>query len=231
MAAIAKLAGSFDKVLASCKSIGAQYQPNVPQLSVAALSRLQERAQQMLGAATVARSTYRLAVSDRKQSFDGLTKLAVRITRVMSIHASENEPYLEDARQIKNMLYPVRRRSSLPVSGEDEQNAVVRKSGRTSYDQQLETFRNLVELVARSGCYDPVEPDMTIGALLQKLAELRRLCTQVHTAKVAYKKACVERDQVFLGKGGVLHVTRAIKRYISGAFGNDSDTLKMLIAA
>src|SRR5688500_16336580 len=46
MKSIVKTAGSFDKVLASCRTIGERYQPKATSLSITAMSELQERSQQ-----------------------------------------------------------------------------------------------------------------------------------------------------------------------------------------
>src|SRR5688500_12624159 len=111
MATIAKTAGSFDKVLATCKTIGASYQPNVPELAPAALSQLQERAQQSLRAATEARIAYRMAVNNRRDSFEGIPKLAVRIVRMMSAFTRGENSHMEDAKIIKNKLHPPKKSS------------------------------------------------------------------------------------------------------------------------
>ncbi|HYG02911.1 MAG TPA: hypothetical protein VD927_10735 [Chryseosolibacter sp.] len=223
MATIAKTVGSFDKVLASCTTIGAQYQPNVAELSHAALSQLQVRAQQSLGAVTATRIAYRMAVNDRSDSFAGISKLASRVVNMMSVYARESASHLEDADRIKKMLYSPRRSQTSALNSEGVTGATKRSSGRLSYDQRIETFSNLVKLAEKLPNYLPVEPEMTLKGLKQKLAELRAKSDAVIRAKAAFKKAMLARNQVLFGKDGIIEITKAVKHYIVAAFGHGSD--------
>jgi len=226
MATIAKTVGSFDKVLASCKTIGAQYQPNVAELSLTALSQLHDRAQQSLGAVTATRIAYLMAVNDRKKSFEGISKLAVRVVRMMTVYSRGNSTHLEDAVRIKrNLSSPDKRPKSAKVAATStgEPAQATRASGRLSYDQQMDTFSNLVELAAKTGTYYPVVPDLTLQSLQQKLADLRNRSHAVNEARAAFKKARLERDQLISGKDGIREITKAVKGYILGTFGTISD--------
>jgi hypothetical protein len=224
MATIAKTVGSFDKVLATCKTIGAQYQPNVPELSHAALSQLLDRAQQMLGAATEARIAYRIAVNNRKDSFKGITKLAVRVVRMMSASVRGENTHLEDARLIKNKFYPPKKSQKSEEQAQLKEGTAqaTRSSGRLSYEQQMETLSNLIELAGKIGSYNPVEPDLTLEGLKQKLADMRAKSQAVAESRAVFTKVMLERDEVIHGKDGIREITRAVKDYIQAAFGSIS---------
>lgn len=222
MASIAKTVGSFDKVLATCKSIGASYQPKAPGLTPTALSQLLERAQQSLRAATETRIAYRMAVNDRKESFKGLRKLAVRVVRMMAAFTKGDDPHYEDAVLIKNKFNAVRRKKSAEQTQPGEVAQATRSSGRLSYDQQMETFSNLVQLVSQIGSYDVAEPDLTLEALQQKLDELHATSDAVIKANTAFIKARLERNEVIFGKEGILATRKAVKDYILSAFGRES---------
>jgi hypothetical protein len=226
MATIAKTVGSFDKVLASCKTIGAQYQPNVPELSHAALGQLFERAQQSLQAATVARIAYQMAVNNRTESFEGITKLAARIVRMMAACSRNDKAHLEDAVRIKNKFYlSGKRQKSSKVKTESTEVpvSITRSSGRLSFDQQMETFSNLVQLTSKMSNYNPVEADLTVPALQQKLADLHTRSQQVTETYATFRKARLERDQLLYGKDGIQAITKVVRDYIRGAFGTISD--------
>jgi hypothetical protein len=221
MATIAKTVGSFDKVLATCKTIGALYQPNVPELSHAALSQLSERAQQSLRAATEARIAYRMAVNNRQDSFEGISKLAARVVLMMSAFTRGENSHMEDARLIKNKLYSRKKsqKSEEQTQSKDGTALATRSSGRFSFDQQMETLSNLIELAGKSGNYNPAEADLTLDGLKQKLAELHTVSQAVAETRAIYKKASLERDRVVFGKDGIHEMTRAVKDYIQAAFG------------
>lgn len=221
MATIAKTVGSFDKVLASCKTIGAQYQPNATELSPIALSQLAERAQQSLRAVTVSRIAYRMAVNNRKDSFAGVSKLAVRIVRMMAASSRGESSHLEDAVLIKNKFYtPKKSKKSVKEAKLREAPALAtRSSARWSFDQQMETFSNLVELAEKIGNYNPNEAELALEGLKQKLADLHKRTHEVALAHAAFKKGRHQRDEVLYGKDGIHEITKAVKDYIHGAFG------------
>ena len=226
MATIAKTVGSFDKVLASCKTIGAQYQPNVAELSPAALSQLHDRAQQSLEAVTATRIAYRMAVNNRMESFEGIPKLAVRIVRMMAVCSRGDRTHLQDAAIIKNKLYRSAKRQKsdkVETTSTEETALATRASGNRSFDQQMETFSNLVELAEKMGTYNPLEADLTLTALHQKVADLHARSKEVTEARAAFKKARLERDQLIYGNNGIREITRSVRDYIHGAFGFTSD--------
>jgi hypothetical protein len=224
MATIAKTVGSFDKVLATCKTIGARYQPSVPELTYVALSQLSERAQQSLRAATEARIAYRMAVNNRKDGFKGMSKLAARIVRMMSACARGENSHVEDARRIKNRLSsPKKSQKSEEKTQSKEGTALAtRSSGRLSYDQQMETLSNLIQLAEKLGNYHPVEADLTLKGLKQKLADLHAKSQAVAETRAVFKKAMLERDQAIYGKDGIRDITTAVRNYIFSAFGSIS---------
>jgi hypothetical protein len=231
MASIAKTVGSFDKVLASCKSIGARYQPQTPELTNIALSQLYERAQQSLRAVTATRIAYRMAVNDRKDSFAGISKLAARIVRMMS--ASRGNPsHIADAVLIKNKFYqPKKSQKFEELTQSVAGHAPARRSsGRLSFDQQTETFRDLVRIAHDIGTYNPVEAELTLDALDEKLADLQSRSLQVNRAQVAFNNARIDRDQVIFGPDGMQNITKAVKDYILGAFGKISIESDMIIS-
>src|SRR5687768_6991814 len=110
MKSIVKTAGSFDKVLASCRTIGERYQPKATSLSITAMSELQERSQQTAQAIIVTRSAYRLAVKNRRESFAGIPTLSVRIVRILAASGVAKED-LKDAISLKNILMSANKKS------------------------------------------------------------------------------------------------------------------------
>src|SRR5687767_12461141 len=126
MKSIVKTAGSFDKVLASCKSIGERYQPNTAELSITAMSDLFERSQQTTQAVTVTRSVYHLAIVARRESFAGIPKLAVRVVRMLS--SSGGSPEHDVAISLKDQMQKsVRKKKSVITAKPEEGSAPARR--------------------------------------------------------------------------------------------------------
>jgi hypothetical protein len=222
MSSYVSTAGSFDKVLSSCKSLGSRYQPNREALMPTALSALSARAQESLKAVTVARTAYRLAVNQRKESFAGISKLAVRIVRMVAASEGSAE-HIADAVAIKNKLYPPKTsRKSDPSA---QPGAVAPRKATNSklyFDGKMETFESLIQIIEDIGSYNPNEADLKVKALKTKLADLRAKSQAVDQAFINFSNTRIERDNLFFGKAGIIAVARAVKNYIRGAFGATS---------
>lgn len=215
-----KTAGSFDQVLASCKSIGERYQPQAPTLSITALSMLSERSNEKVKAVIDATSAYSLAVNNRREAFADLQKLSVRIVRMLSA-VTKSKEHLRDAINLKTILQgkTIAPRDQVLEGGED---VATRGPSRNHYVKKMVTFERLVKLVEDIGSYKPNEQHLTIEALREKLADLKSRSQEVAEKKIVLMKAVSERDEVMFGEAGVVATVKAVKDYIRGAFGSTS---------
>jgi hypothetical protein len=223
MKSIVKTAGSFDKVLTSCKSIGERYQPSTPSLSITALSEMSDRSQQTKQAVILTRAAYRMAVFNRRESFAGISKLSVRIVNMLAA-SGVTEQVLEGANSLKTQLQLAKRKSKSSPQVTTEGGAVParRAANRKHFEMRTETFTNLVRIVEQVATYAPNECDLKLNALLHKVDELRGKSRAVEIAADAFNKARQERQQLVLGPQGLDETTQAVKRYIRAAFGAES---------
>jgi hypothetical protein len=229
MKTIIKTAGSFDKVLASCKNIGERYQPKSTALGITALSELLERSQQTSQAVTITRSAYRLAVNNRRESFAALPTLSVRVVRMLSTSESSREN-LKDAIALKNML---QRRGRQKVTEENATTADTtvparRAASRRHYDMQAQTFKNFIIYLEALGTYDANEPELTIDGLKAKLADMQSKSHAVNTAAIAFDNARREHAELFRGVNGVASTIQGVKNYVRAAFGTNSPEFEQL---
>lgn len=224
MKSIIKTAGTFDQVLASCKSIGERYQPQAPTLSITALSVLSQRSNEKLKAVIDATSAYSLAVNNRRDAFADLDKLSVRVVRILA-SVTKSKEHMRDASNLKNILMgkTITAKAAPPVNS--EAIAEGRAPSRNHYLKRMVTFEKLVKIVEDIGNYEPNERHLTLRALKGKLADLKAKSAAVADAKVALMKATSERDEVIFGEGGVVQTVKAVKDYIRGAFGSSSAEL------
>jgi hypothetical protein len=218
MKSIVKTAGSFDKVLASCKTIGGRYQPVEPSLSITAMSELFERSQQSSQAVIVTRSAYRLAMIDRRELFAGIPSLAVRVVRILSTCEPSKET-LQAAINLKNILTSGSKKVNVDVKASEGNAPAVRGANRKHFYMQAETFANLVKIVEDTGSYNANEPELTIAALKAKVAELQSSTHAVNIAAIAFDHARRERLNLFYGAKGVTATIQGVKNYVRGAFG------------
>ena len=230
MKSIVKTAGSFDKVLASCKSIGEHYQPKAPSLSITALSELSDRSQQAKQAVISTRADYRMAVNSRQLCFAGIPKLSVRVVNMLAASEGVTEQDLADANSLKDQLNKLtrKRKSSTEVTTEGNSVPAKRAARRKHFEMKAETLASLVEIVQRVSTYDPYENDLKLDALMRKVDELTSKSRAVEIAAVAYGKASKERKELVFGPQGVDETVNSVKRYVRAAFGVNSTEARQL---
>ena len=212
-----RTAGSFDKVLASCKQIGERYQPKARELSIAAMSGLFERSQQTMKAVITKQAAHRIATFNRRESFDELPGLAVRIARMLST-LSIPEDKLAAIVSLKNQLRASRRKKrEMP----NEEPVAEQKRGASirHFDAQIRIFEKMVQVLKAIGGYDPNEADLKLSTLQSKVADLQSKCQAVVEAEAALDDARTKRDQVFHGPKGMTRTMRAAKDYVRSVFG------------
>jgi hypothetical protein len=218
-----KTAGSFDKVLESCKSIGERYQPKTQSLSITALSEMSDRSQQTKQAVISTRAAYRLAVNSRQESFAGIPTLSVRVVDMLASSGASQQD-LADANSLKTQLHRSTRKSKSSPKVKTESGSVPAKraAARKHFEMRTETFASLVRIIERIETYGPNENDLKLCALTRKLDELTGKSREVEIAEIAFNKARKERQQLVFGPQGVNYTLQAVKRYVRGAFGGNS---------
>jgi len=152
MLSIVKTAGSFDKVLASCNTLGARYQPATASLSITALSELSERANQSMEAVKQARTAYTLAQNERRKHLSDLPRIATRVVRMLASAGIPPE-LLEDAKALKDKLTSNGPAKGKQLPGATDVTSVKRGPVRKHMLAQIANFSQFVDLVASINAY------------------------------------------------------------------------------
>lgn len=218
---------SYSRLVGVCNSIGARYKPGQDAIKPTALSSLLEQAQQSVKAVTVAHQAYSSMVSQRAESFEGISKLATRIFHAMaSWNASEK--LLEDATQLREKLAytPPKRRKSSKGANESEEKQVGNPAAQLNFEALANNFQRLVECVKNVSNYAPNEEDLTIEGLENFSNRLFFLNEEVIRKQEALSTARMKRDELLFGPEGIYGIAKTVKHYVRTAFKHTSREFK-----
>jgi len=92
-----------------------------------------------------------------------------------------------------------------------------------SYDNLVDHFNSLIELVASHTEYNPNEPALTISGLQNHLSQLKTANNNTVEANVAWSNGRINRDTVLYAEHtGLIDTALNVKSYIKSVFGTTS---------
>jgi hypothetical protein len=218
---------SYSRLVRVCNSIGARYNPGQDALKPTALSSLLEQAQQSVKAVTVAHQAHASVVSQRAESFEGISKLATRIFNAMASWKA-SEKTLEDAMQIRQTF-----RYHPPKGKPDKEGAGAEKRAgnravQLNFEAMANNFQKLVECVKTVSNYAPNEQDLKVESLEAFSQKLFSLNEEVVRKYEALASTRLNRDELLFGTDGIHGVAQAVKQYALAAFKRESREFKRL---
>ncbi len=102
-------------------------------------------------------------------------------------------------------------------------------ASQQSYDQLIEHFNNLIELLKTEPTYTPNETELKIVTLTAQLAALKAANTTVSTAYTAVSNSRIARDKtLYKDKTGLYDITGDVKNYVKSLFGATSPEFKQI---
>lgn len=219
----AKNAANFGLLINTVEGYGAKYNPTVPELAIAKLKTLKGNLVTTIYDVATADSPYKAAVNKRQVAFDGMSKLATRVSNALAVVGSAR-----DCKDAKNLISKIR--GSGKVKIEDPAQAAKGKStSQMSYDNRIANFKALVILLGGIPAYKPNEADLKVAALNTYLDTLPGLGDAVNKAAVALSKARTGRDALLYGKGtGAVDLGLKAKKYVKSVFGATSPEFKRI---
>lgn len=217
-----KQVAALDKVSQICNAYGASYNPSNEAIMPTALVSLLEQAREKTKAVNVARAAYILAVTARAEGFEGIPKLAVRVTHLLDA-AGLSKEQLEDVKMLKRRFFYPNRKKVAITKGDDGTNPPAVKT-TSSYglgrDSILDKFEMLIELLQSIPAYKPKDTEFQVAQLKARLSELQAINFAAIQARSNLTTARIERNEVL---AVVAETTRLAKAYIRGKFGMFSE--------
>ncbi len=166
----AKNAANFEDLISFCKGYGAPYNPSKDALKVANLTDQLNNAKKALQDAIVAQTAFNNATNKRMNAFKPLKSLATKIVNALDSTDALPET-VKNARTINRKIQGQRAtpKSETKPAEDDSPTTAADKTISTSqqsYDNLIEHFAKLIELLSSDSNYNPNETDLTVSANL-----------------------------------------------------------------
>lgn len=217
----AKNVSTFEVEISYCTGQGIKYNPAKSSLKLLALNTLLTNAKTALADVNAVLPLWTNAVNARDIVFAPLGKLVTRV--IAALDASDvDDLIVADAKTIARKLQGRRatpKKKDNPETPEDESLESISAS-QMSFDNRIENFDKLIQLLTAQPKYTPNETDLTVAALVAYLAILRQKNSDVINAFTPLSNARIARDRVlYAPKTGLFDIAFEVKKYVKSVFG------------
>jgi hypothetical protein len=223
----AKNVANFETLISFCTGYGATYNPSRDALKVANLQTLLTTAKAAIADCKTKETTFDNATDARKESFATLKALGTRIVNALSV-SGVADSVVEGARTINRKLQGQRANGSAPAepvatggtaSTPTTPAPATASSSQQSYDNLVEHFNGLIELVGSHAEYNPNETELKVATLQTYLAELRTANKNVTDANTAWSNSRISRDNtLYADTTGLVDIALDVKAYVKSVF-------------
>ncbi|MBK7870427.1 MAG: hypothetical protein IPJ74_06955 [Saprospiraceae bacterium] len=235
---------NFEDLKARLIALGGRYNPSRPELQINQLEQLHQEAQMVFDRLTTASTFYDAATNARADLFEKLGPMATSIVNTF-IASGVSAKTVEDAKGFQRKIQGTRLKgkdtdanidsteanAEEPATNGTENGETTedksRSSARLSYDLKIDHFAKLASLAQNELLYQPYEPELQVGALLDFLQQLRTASTNKTYADTEIEAARSERKRVFYHPENGL-VARALqaKAYVKAVLGTKNEDFK-----
>jgi hypothetical protein len=220
--------GHFRQLIDVCTTFGGQYNPQTPALQLTSLEAKHTAVQAAINNVDTLLPTYVAAESDRSTTFARVLPLATRVQAtaiVLNLPAGIVTHIKETVRKIRGeRAKKLKPEDLIDANGEPIRHSSV---SQTSFNEQVEHFNQLIDLVASQQAYAPVETDLTVASLTSLLDQMRLTNDVVMSAITPLSAARQERDKaLFAPQTGMVDTALAVKEYVKAVFGASSPQYK-----
>lgn len=229
----AKNVANFDELISFVTGYRETYNPSKATIKLDALKALSDHAKNSINAVSSMEPAYKSAVAAREVVFIPLSKLTTRIMN--SIKATDTTVQVdENARTLVRKIQGVR---ATAKKTEDEKKALAEKgkevveisTSQMSYDNRLDNFFKLIQLLSSVPEYSPNEKELKIEHLNTILDDLKAKNAAVVESYIPLSNARIRRnDLLYKENSGLYDVALDVKNYIKSVFGATSPQYKQV---
>ena len=228
----AKNVANFEDLISFSTGYGATYNPTKEALKVANLNTQLANAQTVLNEVKTTQTAFNNATNKRMDAFKPLKSLATKIINALDATDASAET-VKDARTINRKIQGQRATpktvSSPPAAQVEGAADKTISASQQSYDQQIEHFAKLVELLSSDSNYKPNEADLTVAANQTKLAALKAANTDVVKTYTNWSNSRIARTNTLYNPlTGLVNTALDVKKYIKSIFGALSPQFKQV---
>lgn len=218
----AKNVANFHDLIDFCQGYGSAYAPTKSNLRIGNLQALETDAKNALAEVIAKRTNYNNAVNARMSLFANLKPLSTRL--VNALEATEaSDQLIKDAKAINKKIQGKRAtRIAAPTDPSTPvPNAI--STSQQSYDQLIQHFTALIELLQSERSYAPNESDLKIATITAYKSDMLSKNNEVSARYTEVSNTRINRDRaLYLGSNGLVYIAQEVKKYIKSIFGASS---------
>ncbi|MBP6432451.1 MAG: hypothetical protein KA319_11860 [Ferruginibacter sp.] len=226
----AKNVAHFQNLISFCTSYGSAYNPSKDALKITNLQTQFTNAQNALQAVKTTQTAFNNATNSRMQAFKPLKSLGTKV--INSLDATDAIPAtVKDAKTINKKLQGQRAtpKADAPVGDNAAPVDKTISTSQQSYDQQVEHFSKLIELLLTDSNYTPNEAELALDGLQTKLAQLKEANTAVVDTYTNFSNSLITRNSALYNPlTGLVNTALDIKKYIKSVYGALSPQYKQV---
>ena len=224
----AKNVANFEEIISFATSFGAKYNPSKPLLKLPNLITLHTAAQTDIINCTSLTVSFNNFTNARAILFNPIRPLATRLIQALSATDASAE-VIKDSKTVNRKIQGKRAKSiQVPL----DPNAPAPNNISTSqqsYDQLIEHFTKLIEILKAEPSYSPNEIELKITTLTAQLAALKIANTNVTDAYTAVANARIARNiTLYKENTGLYDIAADVKNYVKSLYGISSPEYKEL---
>jgi hypothetical protein len=220
--------GNFRLLITICKGFGQSYNPQNPALQTAAMETQLAAVQASVNNVDTLMPAWLTAVGIRQDKFNPLIPLATRI-QATAIVLDLPAPIVTRIKEVVRKLRGARAHRLTEKDLTDANGEPVKHTSvsQTSFNEKIEHFNQLIDLVASQPAYAPSETDLSVASMTELLNEMRTSNDAVMAAIVPLTAARQERDELlYAPKTGMIDTALLVKEYVKAVFGPGSPQYK-----
>ena len=247
----AKNVAHLHTLIATCIEYGSKYNPVKADIKIAALQLLYDLSLAQLESVSEAKAIYQNTANIRRDAFAPIKVLSTKIMAALTA-SDVSEKTIVDARAINRKIQGARLSKKLsenqkPSAANEAVNAANNAANKTdakiadktdeksistsqqSYDQIVEHFRALINLLELQTNYMPNETALQLSTLKALLETLLTANQNVINANISLSNARANRNNVIYAPSiGLFDITKNVKAYVKSIFGTNSPEYKQL---
>ncbi len=224
----AKNVANFEDFISFVTGYGATYNPTKVAIKLVSLNTLFTTAKADLLNVTTKTVAFNNATNARAILFEPIRTLSTRLVNAFTATDATSE-MVKDAKTINRKIQGKRAKG---VQVPTDPNAPAPNTisvSQQSYDQLIEHFNNLIELLKTEPTYTPNEVDLKIVTLTAQLTGLKASNTAVTNAYTAVSNARIARDKtLYKDKTGLYDITGDVKNYVKSLYGATAPEYKQI---
>ena len=224
----AKNVANFEDFISFVTAYGAPYNPSKASIKLTNLNAIFTQAKADITNVMNKTVVFNNTSNVRVTLFEPIQKLSTRLVQALASTDATSE-LIKDAKAVNRKLQGKRAKAIEKPTDPNAPAPNTISAAQLSYDQLIEHFSKLIEILKSEPTYAPNENELKIATLIAQLAALKTANTNVTNAYTAISNARIARDKtLYKEKTGMYDVTLDVKNYVKSLYGISSPEFKQL---